>query len=461
MRWKTTLVLLAATVGLGAYVSLYEIQQPPRELRDRIARQILEVDTLAVTRVELAMPLSNVHMARESRGWYIDPEHFRADAAMVEALLTNFSPLISEHTLTGSPEQPLDAAAYGLAPPIGRVVLITGDGASTIHFGDETPVSQGRYVQVGGRPEIFVVPRHVFETANQSPEAFRDRTLMRFDRTVIDSLIVVWPASRYRLVREADRWRLTEPFKDLADRAEVQALLGQLGRVTIAQFLDGTPVSDQLAAYGLQVPTTHLTIREGGPTQMLTVAVGGEVPDTEPVERYIRRSDASWVGTILAGDLEVILRSPHGLRARSVMEFFTNEVTRLEVQHEEMQWTLAHIDGSWQAEGSTTALDDQLINEWLYRLADLRLSGFVDDDPQDLTPYGLEPPTGTIRLWTREVEEPQSLSLGGYVEGSASRFGMIGGRAAVVRLPGVAEELVTTTREDLQPAVADQESPPD
>ena len=107
----------------------------------------------------------------------------------------------------------------------------------------------------------------------------------------------------------------------------------------------------------------------------------------------------------------------------------------MEATQQEARWTIERTEGQWRAEGSTTILDAQRIEELLNTLADMRLIQFVEDTPSDLARYGLAPPSGMISVWTTDHDHPQRLFVGAAVEGAQERYGRIEGRSAIITLP--------------------------
>ena len=69
MKWKTTLALLVLTVGVGAYVSLYELKQPLPEERQRLAARILHVLPDEVTSLAVELPHAKVTLNKDGETW--------------------------------------------------------------------------------------------------------------------------------------------------------------------------------------------------------------------------------------------------------------------------------------------------------------------------------------------------------------------------------------------------------
>jgi hypothetical protein len=136
------------------------------------------------------------------------------------------------------------------------------------------------------------------------------------------------------------------------------------------------------------------------------------------------------------------------------VEFFTSEVTKIEALQGTSGWTIERKEETWRAKDSDELLDAGRVETFLNTLADLRLSEFVEEHPQDLARYGLEPTAGAISVWTTHQDAPQRLLVGNTMEGSADRYGRIEGREAVVRLPEAITGLISKTVDQFRPPPA-------
>jgi hypothetical protein len=459
MRWKTTVVLLIATIGIGAYLSLYEIRQPPPEDRARLAQQVVRLTADEVTQLVLDLPNVKVTLSREGTTWRLAPQQLRADPALTSKLLGALDPLIAERILSGSAEQPLNPNSYGLDPAVGWMSVVSPAGPTTLLFGETTPVAGNRYVQVKGRPEIFVVSAGLFDDANQALEQFRDPLLMRVDTWQADGLTVVAAGSSFTLTRTARAWQIAstgltgphpspeQPWTDIADRGEVTALFQRIAGVSIERFLEETPLAEQAATFGFDQPRAEVTLQQKDQPSV-TLFFGKPLPDNNSL-LYAKRSDEPALYAVTSANVEVLVRDPHGLRSKQCFDFFTSEVTKVEVVREQTRWLIQRSQDQWKAEGEDAPLDQERIEQFLDELGDLNLSGFVDDAPVSLSAYGLDPPAGTISVWTIGDTPIQRLLVGSAIDNSSNRYGRIDGRPAVVRLPEAASDPLAKTLDSL------------
>lgn len=472
MRWKTTALLLATAVGLGAYISLYELRQPDPENRERRSRQVLNVPETAVTRLQLELPAGTMTLTRRDDGWRLEPDGLRADDGLIGQLLIPLSPLTAERILQAAPDKPLDLAAYRLQPPLGRLTFVADGRPTTLSWGDTTTNPQQRYLRLEDRPEVFVVPGFLFETANKPMEDYRDHLLIRLNPWELREVQVAAAGASFTLVQDEHGWSLTQPFADRADRAEAGAFVNQLGNLSIHRFVTDQAQPAQRQTHGLETPATQIALTwKEPPERRVTLGFGAPMPSeaagsadaAAPALVAAARSDEpASIYAVTASALEALAREPQRLRATACFDFFTSQVAKVEWTREGTAWTMERQDGAWRVPDRPEALAAGQVDGVLSRLADVRLSGFPDEAPADLARYGLAPPAGAIRLWTVGEDEPQQLEVGAAVDASGDRYGRIAGRSPVVRLPAIVSDLLQTSPDSLAaaPPAGDAAAPP-
>ena len=451
MRWKTTTILLAVTIGIGAYVSLYELKQPLPEERERRSKDLLNIPSESVTQLVLDLPNAKVTLTREGSSWKLAPQNVRADPDRIGQILNSASALSAERILSGTAQRPPDLKAFGLDPALGWMTLVANGTPTTVLVGDTTPVQAHRYIKVSNRPEVFVIPSALVESMDQPSDTFRDPLFIRFDSWLADQLTVAAPTSTLSLARQDNEWRVTQPVADQADRSEINALLSSLGGIRIQRFVDDAPRVEQLAAWGFDHPKAEVTLRLRGEPSVSTTLFFGKPLADHAAWVYAKRSDEPSLYAVSAADVDALLKDPNTLRAKACFAFFTSSVTKLEVAKPGTSWTIERKDHQWQEAESHAGLQAERVEAFLNKLSDLRLSGFVEEAPSDLSRYGLQSPDGTITVWTGNPDKPQKLLVGSPLEGSKDHYGRMEGRNAIIQLPEMIDGLLATTLEQLRP----------
>lgn len=449
-RWKTTLALLIITVGIGAYISLYELRQPTPEEREHRSKEVLSLKLEQITQLVLDLPQAKATLTRDAATWRIEPQKVRADSELTDRILEECAPLMAERILSPTSERPLDLKAYGLEPAVGWLSFATKTTSVTLLIGEATAVGNNRYAKVSDRPEVFIIPPTLFEMANVPAATLRDAQLLPLEAWLVDELTIRSAHGTLALTRKDNDWQLTQPMTDRAERSAVNALLDRLGKMQIERFVDDAPTVEQVSQWGLDHPNAEVTLAQSEPSASLTLFVGTNLRDDATL-LYAKRSDELPLYAIPAADVTALMPDPTDLRLKACFEFFATAVEKLDIATQGAGVTLERKDGAWKETRSGSALKAQRAEALLNTLADLRLTGFVEDAPPDLARYGLLAPAGVISLWTNEHQDPQRLLIGSAVEATPERYGRIEGRSAIVKLPGLVTALLATTLDQLRP----------
>jgi hypothetical protein len=270
MRWKSTLLLFAAAAGIAAYIALYEIRQLSPAERDRVSRQLLDLDAQAITEITLEMPEGSAHLVRNGPGWRNAQTGLRADTDLVGQLVWEASTLTAARVLSRAPEHSLDLKSYGLDPPLGRLTLVGPGGASTILFGETTAVGGFRYASRADRPEaVGVVTGTLFAAANRAPDTFRDRACFRFEAGAVQAVEVRRGEAAWRIERATSGWTAAGVDEPL-DADKVDDLLYELQGLRATGFVDDPAEASSL------IPAGSITVALEGTRQHLTVSRAGK-----------------------------------------------------------------------------------------------------------------------------------------------------------------------------------------
>ena len=306
MHWKTTVFLLFLTVGVGAYISLYELRQPDPEERHRLAARVLDVPE-TVARITLAWPdRPTIILVHSAETWRLEPGNWRTEPSLVQGLLGALRLLYASRSFTPGPSQSL--TEFGLEPAAGQITV----GETALLIGGLTPVAGGRYVKRTDQVEVHVVDAQAIEAADHPAEDFRDRALLRVEPWEIVHMAWTDDARTVALTREGDAWQVGDPSQPADDKA-VLRWLTQWSSLPIAAFLNDAAQPADLASAGIHETAPQLALTLDG-SRSLTAAFGTAVPD-HPGLRYAARSDepASLYG-VAEIDLEALKKSSEDLR---------------------------------------------------------------------------------------------------------------------------------------------------
>ncbi|MBI3324912.1 MAG: DUF4340 domain-containing protein [Candidatus Omnitrophica bacterium] len=458
MRWRTTLVLLILTVGLGAYVSLVELKRPTPQEQAVQAKQVVRIPAETVTRLDATFPQLAATLERHGAWRLISPIQARADEALVERILNQLEPLTADRMLEAKRDKPLPLKEFGLDPPKGTLSVTGSSKPISLLFGEKTPAANRRYMKRADSSAVAVVAAGLFDTLDLPLSSYRSRDLLNVDAWQTTQISLMSPSISYTLeipevgVGLPRKWRLSAPVQDLADQTLAAETLSKLRGLRIEQFVTDQPQVEHLSDWGLDQPSAHILLRAQGQAAALELYVGKALPDA-PEQLYAKRTDEASIYSVVKTSIDELLKDPQGMRAMSAFDFLPGQAVKVRLQHGSASWTIEQANGEWKpSEGDKAALDTGKVDELLGRLRELRILRFVDTPGTDLQRYGLDTPQGGIEVWLSGGAEPLRLTIGSPVAGSSRPYGQIATRPPIVELPESAGQLPSTTLDSLKRA---------
>lgn len=308
MKWKTTIILLTLVIGIGAYVSLYELRQPTPEQREARSKRILQLDEQAIASLAVEVPHAKVSLAKADGVWRLtSPLTARAERSLTEQIISQLQWLEAERVLAGTTEQPLDRAHYGLAPPLGNVTIVTAEGTTVLLFGEATAVGGNRYVARSEGAEVFVVGSYLFDTLNQPVESYRSHELVGVELGAVTGLTVSSPSVSYELKKVEGMWKLAP--EEAADLNEVNLLLSELNTLRIQRFLEEQAEISAHPEWGFQTPTAKISVTMPADEPPLEITLGAGTNDNAQ-QRYATRSDEPTLYAVNGADVDALLKDP-------------------------------------------------------------------------------------------------------------------------------------------------------
>lgn len=207
MKPRTLLILLAAVLGLGAFIWFYERELPSSEERKDLEKKVVKVEKDDVTAVTVEASKGRVRLERietpkpaekakkEEDGeetpelppaaeWkMVEPFNTRADAFAVDRLLDSVISLERTSTL-----EDVDRKDVGLDKPRATVRLKTKDGEKVLQIGAEVPPGGSLIAGLQGEKEAYVVPDSILAEFDRDPGDWRDRLMFRGERDSIQKI---------------------------------------------------------------------------------------------------------------------------------------------------------------------------------------------------------------------------------------------------------------------------------
>lgn len=204
---------------------------------------------------------------------------------------------------------------------------------------------------------------------------------------------------------QMEPWRMTEPLDSATENYTVEGLANLLtGLQYQRSFKPGSAGGVSLADAGLEPPAATLTIRDKeGKDYAIEIGKKAALSNDTYV-RVVGSDEVKVVGRDLSRDIQ---RKTSDYRAKRVFDFTTADVRHLLIEHEDTTYDLNRGAGDqWVINAPIKAYARaEKVKTLLNALSGVRVKDFIDDHPDSLATYGLEPPTLTITV-TTEKEEP-------------------------------------------------------
>ena len=354
--------------------------------------------TAAVTSVKVRPAnLPEIRADRTNAAWVLmQPVHFPANQARVEALLTLLERLAPATVITAGEWQrhPKADEEFGFDNPQIALELLQGEARTQLKFGRRTEPGDQVYVQVVGGVDIFVLDADVLKLLPASVNDWRNPVLLDLRPLVFDRINITNAGKVIALQRDATNnvWRITEPQPARADARHLLLSLQKLHGLSISQFVSDNPAAD-LDSFGLSPPSLSVAFARGtNPAATLQFGKANAAGHF-----FARRAGLNSVVTVPPDPLAPWREQFYEFRDR---QFFTvpADVREIEVRAAETFALQRDASNTWQLAAEKFPVDGALVNEFLATLGRLEITQFVQDAvlSPDLGRYGLTSPVHQV-----------------------------------------------------------------
>ena len=424
MNFKTTLIILVVFVLLGGGYFFFGRPSPDAEQSKTDQQKIHEVYTLSKDKIrqirlsfkdESYQPLT---LEKNTDGiWQLKaPFAANADPPKINEMLQDLLEKKVKQTLEVE-----DLTQYGLQPPNIQIELWTeGEApAKTFLIGDRT-VNYSVYAKEQSESHIFLIESSALDDFTKSPSDLRDHSVFKFSSDEVTTLrLQIAGQSEIHCERQinfnpgvtgdAEGWEMTQPVKAKADARAIEEIVSALGSLRVVAFeADGEydPTN-----YGLAQPRVTATLRltAEDPIQELQIGSAAKTPGRV----YVARSDHRAVYTVNREIYTKLNRTVFDLRDKRVIDFQRTATHQFTLRQDDSEIVCQkNVDGEWEITSPVVLkADEGAVDDLLFGVDALRVVAFVNDQPKDLRPYGLDTPS-IEASFTAPNTEPAVLLVG-------------------------------------------------
>ncbi|SVB21814.1 uncharacterized protein METZ01_LOCUS174668 [marine metagenome] len=206
----------------------------------------------------------------------------------------------------------------------------------------------------------------------------------------------------------ANLWKITKPVRAKGDSEAISDFISFLNNLNFTRVIEESPKN--LSTFGLDTPSLQVILSmKNGETK--GVVVGDDHPMGN--KTYLARLNEKHV---LTADItkSSINRKVYELRDKTILEFKTPQINMIELIHDKESLTFKKNKTSWQLvkKEITAKGSEGEITNLLNTIRTARIEKFIEEEPDQLTPYGLKNSKHIVKLTTSKEKEPLTLFIG-------------------------------------------------
>ena len=418
MNFKTTLIILGVFIILGGAYFFFGRPSPDTEQSKADQQKIREVYALSrdnIRQISLSFkdqayqPLTLAKNA-DSIWQLTAPFTADADPPKINEMLQDLLEKKVKQTLEAE-----DLAQYGLQPPNIRIELWTeGETpAKTFLIGDRT-VNYSVYTKEQSESHIFLIESSALDDFTKSPSDLRDRSVFKVPSAEVTTLrLQVGKQPEIRCTRQvnsnpdatggADGWEMIQPVKAKADARVVEDIVSALSSLRVVVFeADG---EYDPADYGLSQPRITIVLQTAIDDKIQELQIGSDAET--PGRIFVARSDHRAIYAVNREIYTKLNRTVFDLRDKRVIDFQRTATHQFVIRQGDSEIVCRkNMEGEWEiAKPITLKTDEEAVDDLLFGVDALRAVAFIDDQPENLRPYGLDSPSIEVSFMAPDTED--------------------------------------------------------
>lgn len=231
--------------------------------------------------------------------------------------------------------------------------------------------------------------------------AAKKTTLLEADIEDVTSVQLTYPDREVALVKDGDQWKMTKPVETRGDESAMKNIVNSVVTCEVTRELED-PSSD-LKTYGLDTPFATITLGLKDGKQLPKVRFGNTTP--VGASAYAKRDGEQAVLLTSSTCRTAVDKQIKDLRDKTLVEFEDDDVQGFQIERPGDVVSVERKDGSWKISPGDFAADSNTVRTYLSSMRTVRAVEFPDDQPGDLSVYGLDSPRLRVRIRLSGSEE--------------------------------------------------------
>ena len=451
MNWKsvTILIVLASALGGFFYYDTYWLS-PARDKAESTKGRLWTVEPKDVEAVTIRRPGDTIRLKRaEGSDWeMLEPVKARGDRATIDDVVNGLMTVRVDREIDPNPAKLGD---FGLDPAAAEVRLDVKGRTDPLVLlvGAKSPTGAWVYAREGQKPAVMTVSELVGRDTGRPASDFRDKTVIAFDKKSVSAVDLDVGGDRISLESdEPGKWRIAAPGPYRADGDLIGDFLDKVAAAKVKEFVADSPAS--LGPYGLDRPAA-VTIWIGKDKERSSRVLRFGRVDADKKGVYVARGGEPGVMVAAEELWTAVPKTVAALRDKVAVTYAYDKVSRVDLSSARGRVGIEREGTEWKiTEPERLRADSGAVNALLWRIRDLRASGFLGDGPSAI-PRFLDKPDVTVKIWEEGAKEPKTVFL------KSSRFQSGGKPAAALAVEGQGPVMLVDAKalEDLSKTEAD------
>ena len=382
----STLALVVAAAGLGAYIYFVDSKRPDSEPKTKV----FAVEADKIEEIRLTAKGETSLLRKTNGAWaLVEPLAAEVDQNEISALTTGIANLEENREVEPNAA---NLTEFGLAEPKADISFkAAGGGAGRIRLGDTTPSAGDMYAVKDDGARVFLVPTFTENTLARSSFDLRDKRVLRFERDKADALEITNAKGTAAMTRADSVWRIAAPSNARGDYGAIEGVLTKLATTMMTGVT--APEMKDAKEYGLDKPAVTVVVKTGSSAATLALGrtVGGKTFARDLSRAMVFTVDESMVTDLQKGAEDYRRKEIfdfRGFTAREVVLTRGNQTATLTKvkgagENAAEKWQIAVTgDGAFATRDADAAKADDLLT----KVAGLRAERFAASAPAGTVP---------------------------------------------------------------------------
>jgi hypothetical protein len=399
-RFAGTITAALILIILLGYLYFFELKKTGEEgTKEKV---FPELTREKVNEIDLRYPKYDLVCKKEGDNWFLSfgLKRFKADSWVISDMLDSFSRMEIDRVVSENPD---DLVGFGLDSPRVEVIAKTADREYGISIGGDSPVGSGTYIRINDEKRVLLVSRsYVSRFLDRSAKDVRDKQILALDEDKIKRMRFTWRGSSFEVERKGNDWiGIGIPEYLEIDQTRVRAILSTFLNLRIDNFENDEP--RDLSPYGLDKPSAGIEFFEDG--NPIGVFFGNR---NEKGNYYLKLGSGDEVYSVSEFVFRQVPEGVNDIRVRKIVKVDADKINGMEIRRGDKRISVFKEGDTWKVDGKKA--DESKVRGLISEIEAIEVERFVEDNPGDLSPYGLDRPD--VEITISEGDKKITLLLG-------------------------------------------------